>query len=200
MTLDVTREDHWQSALESVANQFGGLDILVNNAGVLHPATIEQATLADWRTAMAVNGEGVFLGCKAGVAAMKARTADIGYGVIVNLASTMALRGMAKHPVYSATKAAVRALTKSVAKHCGEQNYRIRVNCILPGAVPSDMLRRNIPAGGTEADYFAQLRSQHPIGRLGTPDDIAGAVAFLASDDAAFMTGTDLVVDGGGML
>jgi 3(or 17)beta-hydroxysteroid dehydrogenase len=195
--LDVTQEVQWRAAVEIVASQFGGLDILVNNAGILKPATIEEASLDDWRTAMAVNGEGTFLGCKYGVAAMKARGADQGWGAIVNIASTMAIRGNPRHPVYTATKAAVQILSKSVALHCARQGYRIRVNCVLPGAVETDLLRRNVAAGQTEAEHFAEVQSRHPIGRLGKPQDVADAVAFLASDDAAFMTGADLVVDGG---
>jgi 3(or 17)beta-hydroxysteroid dehydrogenase len=190
--LDVADESAWRAAMAKIAASWGRLDILVNNAGVLKPATIEEATLADWRRTMQVNGDGTFLGCKYAVAAMK----ETG-GAIINLSSTMGVRAMARHPAYSASKAAVRLLTQSVAKHCGERGYRIRVNAILPGAVETDMLRLNIPPGTSEAEYFAEVRARHPIGRLGTPEDIADAVVFLASDQSAFMTGADLVVDGG---
>ncbi|MDX2145088.1 MAG: SDR family oxidoreductase [Rhodospirillaceae bacterium] len=192
LVLDVTREESWQAAIAAVTAKWGKLDILVNNAGYLKPATIEEATLTDWRTTMQINGDGTFLGCKYAVAAMKAHG-----GAIINLSSTMGLRGVARHPAYTASKAAVRLLTRSVAKHCGEQGYAIRVNALLPGPVDSDMLRLNVPAGTREADYLAQVRDRHALGRLGTPRDIADAVVFLAGDESAFMTGADLVVDGG---
>jgi 3(or 17)beta-hydroxysteroid dehydrogenase len=195
--LDVRHDESWQAAIPIVLSQFGGLDILVNNAGVLKPATIEDATADDWRTAMAVNGEGVFLGCKHGVAAMKTRSAEDGAASIINIASTMATKGVAKHPIYSATKAAVCALTRAVARHCGEQGYAIRVNTVLPGAVPTAMLRRNVPPDGEEEAYFEAIRQRNMIRRLGTPEDVAGAVAYLASADASFVTGIELVVDGG---
>lgn len=192
MALDVTSEASWTSAMAHVHATLGPLDVLVNNAGYLNPATIEDLTLEDWQRTQRVNGDGVFLGCKFAVTVMKARG-----GVIINMSSTMGVRAMAKHPAYSASKAAVRLLTQSVAKHCGEQGYPIRVVAVLPGAVETDMLRKNIPAGMTEAAYFTEVRARHPVGRLGTPDDIAAAVAFLASDKAGFITGTDFVVDGG---
>jgi 3(or 17)beta-hydroxysteroid dehydrogenase len=192
IVLDVTREASWAEVMASITQRWGRLDILVNNAGFLKPATIEDTTLEHWRKTMAINSDGVFLGCKFAVAAMKAHG-----GVIINLSSTMGLRGMATHPAYSASKAAVRLLTQSVAKHCGEQGYPIRAVALLPGAVETDMLRQNIPNGVSEAEYFAQVRARHPIGRLGRPQDIADAVVFLASDEASFITGTDFIVDGG---
>ena len=195
--LDVTSDDAWGAAIETVTAQFGGLDILVNNAGVMIPATIEEATAQDWRTLMAVNGEGTFLGCKHAIAAMKTRGADLPLAVIINFTSSLAVNFTPQHAAYSASKAAVRALTKSAALHCGQAGYRIRVNNIQPGAVVTDMLRRNIRPGQTEDEYFGEVVKRHPIGRLGTPKDIADAVVFLASDEAAFMTGADLTVDGG---
>jgi len=190
--LDVTSEPSWQAAISVVSAAWGKLDILVNNAAILKPATIEEATLDDWRKIMAINGDGVFLGCKFGIAALKAKG-----GVIINLSSTLGLRGAAKHPAYGASKAAVRLLTQSVAKHCGEQGYNIRAIALLPGAVATDMLRQNIPNGMSEAEYFEKIRAHYPVGRIGTPQDIADAVVFLASDQASFITGTDFIVDGG---
>jgi 3(or 17)beta-hydroxysteroid dehydrogenase len=192
IALDVTSEASWVSALTQLQSAFGPMDVLVNNAGYLNPANIEDLTLEDWQRTQRINGDGVFLGCKSAVAAMKQRG-----GVIINMSSTMGVRGMPKHPAYSASKAAVRLLTQSVAKHCGEQGYKIRVVAVLPGAVETDMLRKNIPATMSEADYFAEVRARHPVGRIGTPDDIAAAISFLVSDQASFITGTDFVVDGG---
>jgi 3(or 17)beta-hydroxysteroid dehydrogenase len=190
--LDVASPADWDRARERVLDRHGRLDVLVNNAGVLKPATIEEATLEDWRQAMSVNAEGSFLGCKFGVALMKHSG-----GAIVNFASVLAIRGRATHPAYGASKAAVRLLTRAVARHCGEQGYPIRANVILPGAIDSDMVRRNVPPGVSEAEYLESVREAHPIGRLGTPADIAAAVLFAASDQSAFMTGADLVIDGG---
>jgi len=190
--LDVTSPADWDRARERVLERYGRLDVLVNNAGTLKPATIEEATLEDWRHAMSVNADGSFLGCKFGVALMK----ESG-GAIVNFASVLAIRGRSTHPAYGASKAAVRLLTRSVARHCGEKGYPIRVNVILPGAIDSEMVRLNVPPGGSEADYLESLRAAHPIGRLGTAADIAAAVLFAASDQSSFMTGSDLVIDGG---
>jgi 3(or 17)beta-hydroxysteroid dehydrogenase len=189
LRLDVTSPADWDRARERVLERYGRLDVLVNNAGTLKPATIEEATLEDWRHAMGVNA---FLGCKFAVALMKTSG-----GAIVNFASVLAIRGRSTHPAYGASKAAVRLLTRSVARHCGERGYPIRVNVILPGAIDSDMVRLNVPPGESAAEYLDVLRAAHPVGRLGTPADIAAAVLFAASDQASFMTGADLVIDGG---
>jgi 3(or 17)beta-hydroxysteroid dehydrogenase len=190
--LDVASPADWDRARERVSERYGRLDVLINNAGILKPATIEEATLEDWRQAMRVNADGSFLGCQFGVALMKHSG-----GAIVNFASVLAIRGRSTHPAYGASKAAVRLLTRAVARHCGERGYPIRVNVIVPGAIDSDMVRLNVPPGGSEADYLESLREAHPIGRLGTAEDIAAAVLFAASDQSAFMTGADLVIDGG---
>jgi 3(or 17)beta-hydroxysteroid dehydrogenase len=190
--LDVANPADWESARRVLLDRFGGLDVLVNNAGYLKPADIEQASLEDWHATMRVNADGTFLGCKLGVQLMKGRG-----GAIVNLSSAMGLHGVATHPAYCASKAAVRLLTRSVAQHCGQRGYPIRVNAVLPGAIDSEMVRRNVPVGMPEERYLDAVRARHPIGRLGRPDEIAEAVLFAASERASFMTGADLVVDGG---
>ena len=190
--LDVASPADWEQARAVILARYGRLDVLVNNAGTLKAATIEDATLEDWQETMRVNGDGTFLGCKFGVSMLKNHG-----GAIVNISSVMGLRGVATHPAYCASKAAVRLLTRSVALHCGQQGYRIRVNAVLPGAIDSDMVRRNVPAGGSEAEYLETVRARHPIGRLGTADEVAAAVLFACSDQASFMTGSDLVIDGG---
>jgi NAD(P)-dependent dehydrogenase (short-subunit alcohol dehydrogenase family) len=194
VALDVTRESDWEAAVAAVRTAFGAPTAVVNNAGYLKAAAIEVATLDDWQRTMDVNAGGAFLGCRYGVREMR----EAG-GSIVNVASTMGLRGIARHPAYCASKAAVRLLTRSVARHCGERRYPVRVNAVLPGAVETEMLLQNVAAGDDAAAFLDAIRAAHPIGRLGRPEDIAAAVAFLISGDAAFVTGTDLVVDGGGM-
>lgn len=195
--LDVTSEDSWRAALGAVSDAFGPPDIVVNNAGYLKPANIEQATLADWRKTMQINGDGTFLGCKFAVELMKARPKSKPPGVIINMSSAMGLRGRAPHPAYTASKAAVRLLTQSVAKHCGEQDYNIRAVAVLPGAIDSEMLQLNIPAGSTKEAYYKHTSTQNLVGRVGRPADVANAIAFLASDEASFISGTDFFVDGG---
>jgi NAD(P)-dependent dehydrogenase (short-subunit alcohol dehydrogenase family) len=193
--LDVTSEGAWRAALSAIT--WGPPDIVVNNAGYLKPAHIEDATLADWRTTMQVNGDGVFLGTKVAVEVMKHRPRNVSSGVIINLSSSMGIRAQASHPAYTASKAAVRLLTQSVAKHCGERGYNIRVIALLSGPIESEMLARNVKPSADKADYFAQIQNRGLVGRLGQPEDIANAVAFLASDEAGFISGTDFIVDGG---
>lgn len=195
--LDVASEESWTAAMKAVLGKWGALDILVNNAGWLKPATIEECTLADWRKTLQVNADGAFLGSKFAVAAMKARARADAAGVIINMSSSMGLRGRAPHPAYTAAKAAIRLLTQSVAKHCGEQGYNIRTVAVLPGAIESDMLWLNIPPGMSRTEYADIVRARHPIGRIGMPRDIADAIVFLASEEASFITGTDFCVDGG---
>ncbi len=197
VALDVTSEDAWAAAISTVTQTWGPPDVVVNNAGYLKPATIEEATLADWRKTQQINGDGAFLGSKSAVAAMKHRTRDQSSGVIINVSSSMGIRGQANHPAYTASKAAVRLLTQSVAKHCAEQGYNIRAVALLPGPIESEMLARNVKPGADKDAFFSQVQARNLVGRLGKPEDIAAAVTFLASDDAGFISGTDFIVDGG---
>jgi 3(or 17)beta-hydroxysteroid dehydrogenase len=177
--------------------RFGGLTTLVNSAGVSIPASIEDETLEGFRHTQAINLDGVFLGCKIGVEALKAGQG----GAIVNLASTLGARAGALFPAYSASKAGVRLLTRSVALHCAEKRYDIRVNAVLPGAIHTEMVEGYIAAGeaaGTaREDVISGFAQSHPLKRLGRPEEVAAAILFLASDAAAFITGADLPVDGG---
>ena len=195
--LDVTDEASWADAVDAARSRFGDLTTLVNSAGISIPADIEAETLAGFRRTQAINLDGVFLGCKAGVAALKQGKG----GAIVNLASTLGARGGAIFPAYCASKGGVRQLTRSVALHCAAQGYDIRVNAVLPGAIHTEMVEGYIAAGeaaGASRDQvvsgFAEV---HPLKRLGAPAEAAAAVLFLASDEAAFITGIDLPVDGG---
>jgi NAD(P)-dependent dehydrogenase (short-subunit alcohol dehydrogenase family) len=200
--LDVTREEDWARAVGLAGERFGGLDVLVNNAGIYHYRTLEETSLADWRRVMAVNLDGVFLGTRAALGAMKQRKAE-SWGSIINTSSTAAMVGAPGVAAYSATKGGVRAFTRATAIECARLGYRVRVNAVLPGVIESDMGRQvldEIVRTGTmggEAEVRNFVLGIHPVGRLGAPVDVAQAIVYLASDDAAFVTGMELVVDGG---
>src|SRR3989440_19675 len=202
--LDVTREDDWTTAVAATVARFGGLDILVNNAGLFLGKGIEEASLEEWHRLCAVNLTGVFLGTKHALPALRERGRESPHGsAIVNLASVAGLVGSQLDPLYSLTKGGVTLFTKSTALEFARKGYRIRVNSIHPGVIQTDMgdqtfVSRARELGTNDVDAARQRAlSAHPIGRLGTPDDIARGIVFLASDDAAFMTGAGLVVDGG---
>jgi 3(or 17)beta-hydroxysteroid dehydrogenase len=200
--LDVTREEDWTRAVALVGERFGSLDVLVNNAGIYHYRSIEETSLDDWHRVMAVNLDGVFLGTRAAIGAMKQRQAP-GWGAIINISSTAGMVGAPLVAAYSATKGGVRAFTKATAIECARLGYRIRVNSVHPGIIDSHMSRQVIDGlvqtgtMGGEAEVRNFMVGLHPLGRLGVPVDVAQAVVFLASEDASFMTGTELVVDGG---
>ena len=202
--LDVTSEDEWSSAVAATISRFGGLDILVNNAGLFLGKGIEEASLDEWHRLCAVNLTGVFLGTKHALPALRERARQSEHGsAIVNLASVAGLVGSQLDPLYSMTKGGVTLFTKSAALEFSRKGYRVRVNSIHPGVIQTDMgdqtfaaRARNRASNDVDAERRRAL-SAHPIGRLGMPDDIAKGIVFLASDDAAFMTGAGLVVDGG---
>jgi len=198
--LDVTRADDWAAAMAAVTARFGGLDILVNNAGIFIAKGIEESTAADWERLCSVNLTGVFLGTQAALPALRERGAASPQGsAIVNLSSIVGLVGSARAPLYSLTKGGVTLFTKSTALECARKGYRIRVNSIHPGIIDTEMGAQAIAARG-ESDIAAaraQAGAAHPIGRLGTAADVAKGILFLASDDAGFMTGSSLVLDGG---
>ena len=193
--LDVASEADWDAAIASTVARFGRLDILVNNAGMEIVKLIPDTSLADWRRLMSVNLDGVFLGTKAAIAAMR----KTGGGAIVNISSVAGINGYARQAAYCASKGGVRLLTKSAAVECAEQGWNIRVNSVHPGVIDTPMARSLL--SGLDPQVAAQrlerLKALHPIGRLGEPEDIARAVLYLASDAAKFVTGTELVVDGG---
>ena len=202
--LDVTSEADWQAAIDAVLGHWKRLDILVNNAGLFLGKDIETATLEEWHRLSAVNLTGVFLGTKLALSALReaAKTSPEG-SVIVNLASTAGLVGSTQDPLYSMTKGGVTLFTKSAALEFGRKGYRIRVNSIHPGIIQTDMgeqtfMARAQRAGSNDTAPVRQnVTETVPWGRLGVPTDIAKGIVFLASDDAGFMTGAGLVVDGG---
>jgi NAD(P)-dependent dehydrogenase (short-subunit alcohol dehydrogenase family) len=202
--LDVTSEAEWQAAIDATVKRFGGLDILVNNAGMFLGKGSEEATLAEWHRLCGINLTGVFLGTKLAIPALRerARTSPQG-SAIVNLASIAGLVGSQLDPLYSMTKGGVTLFTKSTALEFARKGYRIRVNSIHPGVIDTDMgaqtfvaRAKNLGTNDVEAARQTSV-NYHPMGRLGLPMDIANGIVFLASDDAGFMTGSGLVMDGG---
>jgi NAD(P)-dependent dehydrogenase (short-subunit alcohol dehydrogenase family) len=202
--LDVTREADWAGAVKVATDEFGGVDILVNNAGLFFGRDFEELSLDDWHKLVSVNLTGVFLGTRCCANALRARSKSSPHGsAIVNLASIAGLVGSQLDPLYSMTKGGVTTFTKSTALHFGRKGDRIRVNSIHPGVIETDMgaqtfVARAAQVGTNDADAARETSMKmHPIGRLGVADDIALGIVFLASDDAGFMTGSGLVVDGG---
>lgn len=200
---DVTSEADWASAVAFAKSTFGGLDILVNNAGVFWVRPIAMTTLEAFRHMQQVNVEGVFLGLKTAipVIAERAQKWD-GGGSIINISSVAGLVGAANLIAYNASKGAVRLMTKSAALECAEQKLKIRVNSIHPGMIDTDMMRGAASllakVAGTNLDTErARMAKRHPLGRVGRDTDVADAVLFLAGDTSAFMTGSEVVVDGG---
>lgn len=202
--LDVTSEASWNAAVGATTEAHGSLDILVNNAGVFLGRDIEEVSLDDWHRLVSVNLTGVFLGTKHCAPALRESGKQSKHGsAIVNLASIAGLVGSQLDPLYSMTKGGVTTFTKSTALAFGRKGHRIRVNSIHPGVIETDMGAQTFTAranqvGSNDADAArSQSVKMHPIGRLGVADDIALGIVFLASDDAGFMTGSGLVVDGG---
>lgn len=202
--LDVTSEAGWQAAIAAVTGHFGGLDILVNNAGIFLGKSLEEASLEEWHRLCAVNLTGVFLGTKLALPALRDRARNSPHGsAIVNLSSVAGLVGSSGDPLYSMTKGGVTLFTKSAALEFARKGYRVRVNSIHPGTTDTDMgdqvvamRARNLATNDLDAARHQALE-RLPLGRLGTVSDIAKGIVFLASDDAGFMTGAGLVVDGG---
>jgi len=193
LTQDVTDEARWREAVDAVVAAFGRLDILVNSAGVGVKGTIETTSLADWRKVNAVNVEGTFLGCREAVRVMK----ETGGGSIVNLSSVAGIIGDAQTIAYCASKGAVRLLTKSAALHCGRMGYKIRVNSVHPSFAETAMVQELIASSKNPERVREGLMRAAPLGRLGKAEEIAAAILYLASDEAAFTTGAEIVVDGG---
>ena len=191
--LDVRAEARWQQVIDELIERFGRLDILVNNAGIADAANVEETTLADWRRTMAINLDGVFLGTQQAIRVMKAQRS----GSIINISSIDGIIGEADKAAYCASKGGVRTFTNSAAIHCAEAGYRIRVNSIHPGYIETPMHKAYMGALGDYDIENAKVVARHPIGFLGQPSDIANAVLYLASDEARFVTGSELVVDGG---
>lgn len=191
--LDVTDRGAWDRIVDDVVARHGRLDVLFNNAGCGDFATIEDTTEEQWRAVNDVNSAGVFFGMQAAIRVMK----ETG-GAIVNNSSIAAHVGEPRLAAYAATKGAVRAMTKAVAVDCARSGYAIRINSIHPGYTETNLVATALASLGDGAEAFAEAAAASiPMGRLAQPTEIARAVLFLASDDASYMTGSELVVDGG---
>ncbi|WP_075595544.1 glucose 1-dehydrogenase [Novacetimonas hansenii] len=191
--LNVGQEDDWKKAIAAIIARFGKLDIAVNNAGILYSGSVESTDLDDWRRVQSINLDGVFLGTKYAVEAMKPNRR----GSIINLSSIEGLVGDPMLAAYNASKGGVRLFTKSAALHCAKSGYNIRVNSIHPGYIWTPMVQGYTHDTADQEAARQKLIALHPLGHLGEPDDIAYGIVFLASDESKFMTGSELVIDGG---
>ncbi len=189
---DVTEAATWATTLDATLSEFGGLHILVNNAGIAEGGSIEDTDLETWRRVHAIDLDGVFLGCKLAIPHIHAS----GGGSIVNISSIAGIVAGHNTAAYNSAKAAVRHLTKSVALHCAKQGYGIRCNSVHPAFVRTPILDPLVARFG-EREAYAKLGRQIPMGRIGEPEEVAYGVLYLASDESSFMTGAELVLDGG---
>jgi NAD(P)-dependent dehydrogenase (short-subunit alcohol dehydrogenase family) len=187
--LDVTSQSQWEGAIAAVASRFGRLDILVNNAGVgATNARVEETEEADWDRVMDINAKGVFLGTRAAIPEMRRS----GGGSIINISSQLGLVGVDNSsPQYQASKGAVRLFTKATAIQYAAEG--IRANSVHPGPIETPMTE----AGRADGARYEITVARIPLGRYGQPEDVANGVLFLASDESSFMTGSELVIDGG---
>ena len=194
--LDAGDESSWRALIGATQQAFGSIQIIVNNAAARTPKTLEATTLADWHAHQRVTADGVFLGTKL------AGEAITGRGAVVNVASIAAFVGLPASFPYSAAKGAVRALSRSAALHFADAGRDIRVNVVAPGATATEAVRRQAAAlaeraGITQEQMLARLATETPLRRMADPREIAEAILFLASDEASFITGAELLVDGG---
>jgi NAD(P)-dependent dehydrogenase (short-subunit alcohol dehydrogenase family) len=204
LELDVTEEDNWIDVIAQVEQRYGRLDILVNNAGIAPTTRLETLALEDWRKCQSINVDGCFLGMKSSAALMK-KSGELreGGASVINVSSIAGFVGGPNAAAYCTSKGAVRLLTKATAIEFSALGYAIRVNSIHPGSLDTDMLtgitERVAAMSGqiSPADVKARFVAAHPLGRLGRPDEIASGIRFLASPNASFIHGTELVIDGG---
>lgn len=189
---DVASEDHWQRVAAVVEERFGSLDILVNNAGITLMGSVEDISLEDWDRTMAVDLRGPFLGCRTLIPLMKKKG-----GAIINIASVSSFKPQPELVAYNSAKAGVAMMTKSIALYCARSGYNIRANYINPGVIRTDMLEKVISQVAEGEALMESYKKMHPIGRIGEAEEIASMAAYLASNEATFITGTGFTVDGG---
>ena len=186
---DVSQEVDWKKAMAATLETFGQLDVLVNSAGIVIAKNLKDTSLEEWRRLMSINLDGAFLGTRSAIQTMKD---NANMGSIINIASISGLVGQNVTASYSASKGGLRLLSKAAATECGKKRYNIRVNSICPGSIDTPL----------NQDFYETpegklLKSLIPLGRWGQATDVAKSVLFLASDDSSFITGIDLVIDGG---
>ena len=197
MQLDVTSESQWQECVAATVDVYRGLNILVNNAGIAVGGSILTMTLEDWQRQQAINLDGVFLGVKYAIPAM----IESGNGSVINISSVAGIKGSANLAAYNATKGGVRLFTKGVARECSASRWPVRVNSVHPGVIETPIWDKMNPelldTGMNTMDLESMAEQVVPTGQLGKPLDIANGVVFLASDESSYMTGTELIIDGG---
>ncbi|GAB4238613.1 MAG: glucose 1-dehydrogenase [Chlamydiales bacterium] len=196
--LDVTNEGDWKKAEKWILDQSITLDIMVNNAGITgfestsSPMNPEECSLEDWRRVHRVNVDGVFFGCKFAIRLMKNKG-----GSIINMSSRSGIVGIPSAAPYASSKAAVRNHTKSVALYCAEKRYPIRCNSLHPAAILTPMWDLMLGEGETRKRAMEHITSSIPLRKFGTPEDVANAALYLASEESSYMTGSELHIDGG---
>ena len=192
MVMDVTKEDQWKNVISNIEKDIGSLNILVNNAGIGGGGDVESTDLESWHLVHSVNLDSVFLGCKSSLPLMR----KSGNGSIINISSMSGIVASHNMSAYNSSKAAVRHLSKSVALHCAKSTNLVRCNSIHPVFTRTAMVQSMIDAA-PERNIEEKLVQQIPLRKLAKPIDIANAALFLASDESSFITGTELVIDGG---
>jgi NAD(P)-dependent dehydrogenase (short-subunit alcohol dehydrogenase family) len=193
IALDVTREEEWQAAAAEIERRYGRLDGLVNNAGVGTPGDVEQTSFSEWRRVMAINADGVFLGCKYAMPLLAKSKAPS----IVNISSASGIVAGANLAAYNASKGAVRMLSKSVALAGARKRPPVRCNSVHPAFIEGDMVDALVKRRPDPDKARAKLHAQIPIGRLGQPQEVANTVVWLLSEASSFTTGSEVLVDGG---
>ncbi|MEP5764232.1 MAG: SDR family oxidoreductase [Halieaceae bacterium] len=190
---DVSSPEGWTELMDAVKADYGRLDVLVNNAGIVTGKSIEEVDLDTWQRVLGVNLSGVMLGCQSAIALMKHNPGGSS-GSLINIASTTAFAALPSDVGYTAAKSGVRMMSRSIAVYCGQQGLNIRCNNIIPGAIHTGIID-----GAMEEfpEILQHLAGISPLNRIGQGEDIAGAAVYLASEDASFVTGSDLTVDGG---
>lgn len=201
---DAASESDWKATIAATLAAYGQLDVLVNNAGIGASKSLLETSLEDWHSVLRINLDGVFLGCRYGVEAMRstATRKRTSFGSIINLSSILGVVGFPETVAYSASKGGVRLMTKTLALECAAKGWDIRVNSVHPAFIWTPMNQATVArlARQTNTDEAAQrsaLDALHPLGRMGEADEVAAAIVFLASDESSFVTGSELIVDGG---